>query len=624
MENAAIIIKYIDLFGTRCSFYSEKMPKLYTLTGGMFSIISILVCILIFLIFSLDDIKRKNPITTTSSIPSEGYKKIKFGEEKIWIPWRIVDYNNNEFVNHTGILYPIIYYYSGIKENNSKDFNLTKKILNYKLCNETSMAYESNVHFISVPLNELYCIDMEDLDMGGSWITEFINYVQFDLYYCEDGINYNQTNQKCTSYNEIINFTGEKNSLKIALYYPLVQFQPTNKKNPVIIIYKQHFFHLSRYTSKIERIFLQENVLTDDLGWIVKKELNHSYWGLHLISGDNYFTGNGKDLMNEGSNSRAYSFNLYLEPGIIHYKRYYKKLHTILGEALPLAYIVFFIFKYISKFFKFAEGNKKLFELLFENLKEKTNPFEENLNKLRRKNSINNMRKLSFSNVLYKEDIDLKNKNKPKVSVDYINYRKNEYSPSFLVNKKRNTNITINNITNNLKSKKFHIQNKKNNNPNNSNLNLLMNDLIKKKDNNNNKISEEKVKNKTPPKNFHFSDKNVFIIKKKMIKNKLFPYKYYLLSVFLKNLNITKKNYFFPARFAKIYSFLCQLFDVTTYIILQREFSALKNTLSEKNIKLIEKYDKINVNSKDFLKDISYCIGEQKLNILVQGIKKKI
>jgi len=38
------------------------------------------------MVFSLDDLKRKYPNITTSSIPSEGYRKIKFGEEKIWIP----------------------------------------------------------------------------------------------------------------------------------------------------------------------------------------------------------------------------------------------------------------------------------------------------------------------------------------------------------------------------------------------------------------------------------------------------------------------------------------------------------------------------------------------------------
>jgi len=99
MKNSATIIKYFDLFRTRCTFYNDKMPKLYTVVGGILSIFSILVCIIIFIIFSLDDIKRKSPNTTISSIPNAGYKKIKFNEEKIWIPWRISDYNNNEFVN---------------------------------------------------------------------------------------------------------------------------------------------------------------------------------------------------------------------------------------------------------------------------------------------------------------------------------------------------------------------------------------------------------------------------------------------------------------------------------------------------------------------------------------------
>ena len=38
---------------------------------------------------------------------------------------------------------------------------------------------------------------------------------------------------------------------------------------------------------------------------------------------------------------------------------------------------------------------------------------------------------------------------------------------------------------------------------------------------------------------------------------------------------------------------------------------------------MIENYDKININSKNFLKDISHCIGDQKLNILSQEKKKK-
>ena len=620
--NISAIVKYLDLFGNRITFYNEKMPKLYTITGGVFSIVSILVCIMIFIIFSLNDLKRKVPITTMSSIPSEGYKNIKFGKEKIWIPWRIIDYNN-KFVNHTGLLFPKINYYSGTKDPITNEFNLTTKKLDYKLCSETSMKKiidedkERKTHQISVPLNEIFCIDMDDLDMGGSWQSEFINYVEFDLYFCEDGVSYDENNTKCVTYKKIADSVGENNSLEFALYYPNVQFQPTNNTNPIIIVYRQYFYHLSKYSNKIERFFLQENVITDDAGWLLTKESNNSLWGLSTIQGDSYASGEENDLMNEGSNSRGYSFNIYLEPGIIHYKRYYKKFHTILSDFYPLAYIIFILMKTISKFFKKAESNKKMVELLFENLKEKPNTFEQNLQKLRIQNNQSNRRSFNSLNVYKKEN----SKKNPKLILNFQHYKEksNIHHSSFilnndlLINKKSegNSSININNMPQNSfqkisnKSKRvnsrFCQQNKKSMN------NTSNQYLIAQEKNNFQKVENIRKSNET------------IKYKKEFIKEKLFPYKYYLCSVFIRNLDLSKNQYIISSRFAKIYIFLCQLIDITTYLSLLREFSALKSIFNDKNLNIIEKNKKININSRNFLNDINDCIGEQKFHILAQG-----
>ena len=609
LNSVATIIKYTDLFGTRCTFYSEKMPKLYTVIGGIFSMISILVCILIFTIFSIDDLKRKFPITTTSSIPSEGYRKIKFGKEKIWIPWRIVDYNNNEFINTTGLLYPKIYYYYGIKVKGTRDFNLTYTTLNYKLCNETSMAIENNTYQITVPLSELYCIEMDNLEMGGSWITEYINYIQFDLYYCEDGISYNETNLKCTSFNEIRDFIGNNNSLEIDIYYPVVQFQPTNKTHPIIVIYRNYFYHISRYSSKIDRIFLQENVLTDDLGWILTDEFNNSYWGLDSIRGDSYFTGNENDLMNEGSNSRIYSFNLYLDPGIIHYKRSYKKLYIIFSDFFPVAYIIFVIMKTIAKLFKKVENNKKMIELLFENLKEKPNIFENNIKKLKLDNQLDHGEGRFSINILNRKNNNLKKSKFANEIPQAGSSKMNSHNLTLILNK-NDSNIYNNSIkgSSNYSKKvnsKFYEKHKKLMN-NSVNQNLIHYDFLSKEENSKGNDNNEDNTN----------EKNNFI------KQKLFPYKYYLCSIFIKNLNASEHNCFFSSRFTKIYAFLCQLFDITTYLLLHREFNALKSIFNEKNVHLIEKNKKININSKSFIKNINECIEEQKFYILAQGIKK--
>ena len=619
MKNIQRFLEYLDVFGTEITFYSDKKPKLYTVNGGILSIISIISCILCFIFFSLDDFYRKIPNTTTSSIPSEGYRKVKFGKEKIWIPWRIVDYNNNEYVNHTGLLFPIIYYYFGVKDKITKNYNLSSKILNYKLCNETSMPNYNNIYQITIPLNEIYCIEMEDLDMGGSWITEFINYIQFDIYYCQDGINYDEKNPNCSSFEKIINYMGENNSLEIDIYYPIVQFQPTNKTFPVIVIYRQYFYHLSRYMNKIDRLFLQEHVLTDDTGWILKKEKNNSFWGLNSISGDYYFTGNENDLMNEGSNSRAYSINLYLEPGIIHYKRYYKKLYTIFTDFFPIIYIIFVIMKNISKIFKKADSHQKLIELLFENLKEKPIMMQNNFDQLKVKN---NGRLISNKDVKEKNDeIIFFNENEQKFSIklrqNSNNNINNNISPSPSIKLNRNeynnnileNNISSSNYTKGQNFKNIQYQNKSANNS--SKQKIMVNDTYFKINNSIKNINGN-------VQNIHSNNSQ-----KRLIKEKLFPYKYYFFSVFIRNLDISKKSLFLSRKYSKVYIFLCQLIDITAYLSLQKEFNILKKILSDKNINIIGKYQKINISAPAFIQDINDCIEKQKFHILAKGVNHK-
>lgn len=183
----------------------------------------------------------------------------------------------NRLINHKGILHIEPYFIEG-KYNNNNQMDLHYHLLNYKLCNETSMVNEKNNYEIFVSLNNIYCIDMEDLEVGGSWMGNYISYIQFDLYYCQDGIKYNASSSQCTSFNTLKNFVGENNSLEIDFYYPIVQFQPENKTNPVVIFYQQKFYHLSKYVNKIERVYLQEHILTDDTGWIFKNEINNSFW----------------------------------------------------------------------------------------------------------------------------------------------------------------------------------------------------------------------------------------------------------------------------------------------------------------------------------------------------------
>ena len=147
------ILKYIDGFGTKFTFYTEKNRKFYTPLGGILTLLSIIFGALAFIYINIDDFLHNNPSSTTS-ILKENYRNIKFKEEKIWIPWRLRDYDGKT-VNHTGLLYPIIYYYIGVKNEPKKGMNLSYNIINYRLCNETSMKINSDSYLI-FNLNLIY------------------------------------------------------------------------------------------------------------------------------------------------------------------------------------------------------------------------------------------------------------------------------------------------------------------------------------------------------------------------------------------------------------------------------------------------------------------------------------
>ena len=578
------VLEYFDLFGTKIGFYAEGKPKFYTAFGGILSIISILISFAFFITYSLKDLKRVSPITTSSSISSEGYRKIKFNEEKIWIPIRITDFYYN-FLKLDELVYPIIQYGYGERTNLNEVFKKKYKMLNYKLCNETSMINKPDIYSINVPLNQLYCIDTDDLEIGGFWDSTFVGFLRIDLYFCKNGENYSESNPNCTTY-EKINELTKNYSLKFELYYPTIQFQPVNYDNPIIILYRQYFYRVSKYSNKMARLFLQESVLTDDRGWLINNIVNSSYYGFSSLKGDDYATPETKDLMTGGSTSRFYSLYVYLEPGIILYKREYKKLLTIIVEGLPIMYVVFIIFENIAKLFKSMEENKIMIELLFENLKEKPNKFEKHLNMIKESN---------------KELINYSRSNLPAIRLIKDVPKENIVSNISLNLYQRNDNDII-------KKKEKQVNNNENENfpKNKQNREISSNKLIDLRNlhnsfnlNNNKIIYQNRLSSRT-----------------RYIAKKLFPNRFYFFSSFIKNSTINKNNCFFDNKFAKVYTFLTQIIDISAYLVLKREFNILKTEfLDDIKRNYIENNNKINVGAQGFIKNISQYLSGKNFDI---------
>jgi len=569
------ILRYLDLYGTKCSFYTDQKLKLYTPFGGILSIISIVAGIVIFIYTNISSFRRKEPKIITSSIIEEN-QKIKFTNEKIWIPWRILEYNINDY-NFSGILFPIIKYYY----RESKNEELKSKEISYKLCNETSMINESDNLLIDSSLDKLFCIDMDDLYMGGSFSDNYIYYIEFGLYICRNGMIYNETNSNCISFDKLNNIS---NYLQLIFYYPTIQFQECELESPVKIKYHKNYSILSTNMLKIDKLFLQKIILYDILGIFTHKEKQYSFWGLSSINRDIYYTGNRKNR----TTSKLYTFEIYIESNSIIYTRTYKNFFIILAQSLPLISLVNNLLKLIAKLFKSSSINRKMTELLFENLTEKPNRFENYLEELKAKK--NSSKKLDDNNNI----ISIPDNSKNLQNISSFSLFKNKDKEFEKEDKKENDESKVINNKDKITNKKSEKNDE------------LINSLINYK--------RMSLRFKEP----------IFHKKKRFVANKLFPFRYYFWAVFAKNIDLTKNRFFLSKKFIKVYCFLCQLFDISSYCVLQKEFNVMKNSLfDEKNIQLIEKTGKINVNGQSFMRDMSEAIENNKFNILGKNIKRK-
>ena len=306
-------IKYIDSFGIKFHFYTNNQPNHQNVFGGIMTFIYIIVCIIIFLGFSYEDIYRLNPISSKSKITNIKPRKINLKKEKIWIPFRIIT-DEIKFLDHRGKLYIIPYYVEGIN-NKEIGMELNYHILSYKLCNETEMDNKPDNYKIDVPLNELFCIDKDNIPFCGNWSGDYIYYLAISLYLCEEGIYFNSSDLRCVKANNI--FNSINSSLSFDFYYPIVQFQPTNYQIPLSIISKNYFYELSVYSYKLEKLYIQEHVFSDDKNIIRNNYQNTSFWGISSLYSDDYYLSEEEDPMIKNKINQIYTMEIYMDYGLI-------------------------------------------------------------------------------------------------------------------------------------------------------------------------------------------------------------------------------------------------------------------------------------------------------------------
>ena len=589
------ILRYCDFFNINFHFYYENKDTI-SIFGGFMCLCYILSSILITIILSMDDFKKLNPLTTKSEVEGGEFRVVNLKESKIYIPWRLITYEE-KFINHKGILYPMVTLIEGELDSNI-GMNLKYHNLKYSLCNETSMVNITGFYHIDTPLNELYCIQQDDIPFGGSWLADKIFYLEVNLFLCEDGIKFNASDKRCTILEDIVKFTNT--TWLFEFYYPIVQFQPTNQEVPMMVIYKNYYYRLSSHTYKLERLYVQENILSDSNGLFSSSSINTSFWGISTIYGDTYFWSEEQDPLVKSNSSVLFSLDIYMDQGHIYYSRSYRKIFETLSNVFPLLNILLIIFEKFTIWVKSSFARQSIVEIVFESSKNfKTkNRMLFNIDKTMPRNKPRNT---IFINKRPKFDDDLRlSKERLRLNkLNNIHSMKENYSAN-----KDQTNTIIRRPLNNYKDESYlELYNS---------INIKgMNKSREKTDNLVNRTNIEEQSNDNIKYNDNIKDYKEykdFIIRKE--KRKLFPLFYFFMDIFIQKLDRPKSFCCLDKKYLIVYNFMERILNISSYILLYRYISLYKSIFTKeiKNFNFYKVDKKININNNELMENIEQKI----------------
>ena len=599
-----------DLFGSYLHWYVNHQKKVYTQLGGILTIISLSICITLLAFLFSNFLTRENPQTTANDVINNDYKKVSFYQEKIYIPWSIRDYYNNK-VNFNGWIYPVIYSFNRVKDIKTGNISYKYKILNYTLCNETNLKNINYFQYNYFDLNELYCIEWDDLIMGGNWAHDFIYYIRIDFLLCENEDNFNIEGKKCTNFDELAKYIGDDNVWYIEIFYPEVQFNPKNKNSPMEIFYNNHQYYFNKLNTKVESFYLKEFTIVDDQGWIFENKKNLTLWGFDKFESDTYMRSTDLNNIISGfSYSKIYSLVIYLSRNSKIYTRKYTKLLDALGNILSIINGIFILFKVLSQFFTEAYHDKDIVSNIFVQkyfMNEKYIKYNKSLRlqeSFNLGNIIKNAPNQQINNNKNSDDYSINNIKTIAARKISLTNRNNVDTPATLSKSKRNLN-KINKIENSIPNKhlsKFiEIKEKSNKVLNKNQQNSIgegsLDNLKIKVD-----LKQDQSKFGLNIKNFQLEQIKGYIKKdfKQRGSQQLnnygakdfnFPYYLYLLNIFNKIFGVTKMCCV-SRQFRDAWKYYIEVFDVVKFIELQTNIDLINKILFELKI---EKED----NSKD-------------------------
>lgn len=330
-----------DIFSKKIGFYFNDKEKIGTLFGLLLTSIYILISIILFFLYLVFTIRRKNMKVYDFVEYSKDIPIAEINSSSIYFAFGIEDpKTSNRFIDET-IYFPKILFINRTKINGL--FETTNKIeLEYEVCREENFGDDYKNLFSESELNNSYCLKNYNLTLIGGYKYDRMSYLRIKIYPC---VNNSNNNNHCKPQEHIDNY------LKggyFSMFTKDIGLNPENFSHPVKNIFQDLYTTIDKNIHRDYIIYYGLTKVKTDIGLFFEELKTDEYLQFRKEVQTFYFR--DEDEYYKGEDICAVDFRL--DDLIYNQRRIYTKIPeslSLIGGYMQLTYTVFSLLSMLTK-----------------------------------------------------------------------------------------------------------------------------------------------------------------------------------------------------------------------------------------------------------------------------------
>lgn len=347
-------LKKIDIFGQNVKLLFNSQRKFPSILGGIFTICVIIIVLVSIINLGKEIVYKTEPKLNVMNLFTVNSPLIELNPSSLLFAFQVIDRDYMPFYDESYFTFNLYNFVvnrtlpeSSMFKNNPLNLINCTEYFDYFANQETSYRkYNFSNNFNSNNLNEAFCIENLNAQIGGNFITDYFSNIRFSINRC----NNSTSKVQCKSREEI----NEKIRGAFFEFYFIDKYiDSADFKDPFIKYFNQYFILLDDYYKFID-IFFTNTTINSDAGFLTPNKQNKT-----VVKFDYY-----REQFNTYEKDLILDFYINSSKNMIYITRIYMKLQDLFATVGGIISICLVIGKHLSLYL----NKYKMYEIILNTL----------------------------------------------------------------------------------------------------------------------------------------------------------------------------------------------------------------------------------------------------------------